>query len=99
MAKVSLPAVEVRMSPRAMKAVTTIDSKRLSSIVRSILDDPDANVDLGQVILKGGSVRFAVPRGAEMWKSTVWRRSGPIRPGEGLVDPVDIIQDFQRPGQ
>ena len=93
------PTAVVRVSKRSLKTAKTMDAATLSSIVQSILEDPTANADLSQVVLKGGRVRAALPGrapGDVAWTKTVWRRSGPIRPGEQLVDPADLVLPLAR---
>lgn len=80
---------------RTLQSASVLQDKTLVKMLETILRSPAAGKGLTSVILKGGEVKARDPSQGS-WTKTVWRRSGPIRPGEPLVRPADLTMKLRR---
>ena len=87
----------LRVPDATPETIRNLDTQSLAGTLQAILSEPGSEARINEVILSGGRVRVGGSLGkpGDPWLRTVWRRSGPIRPEDFLVDPIDIQQDIE----
>ena len=88
--------VVLQLPNTSPEAIRNLDTQSLAGVLQSILSDSASEGRINNVILRGGRVRIGGAPG-DPWLRTVWRRSGPIRPDEVLINP-EIEQNINRLG-
>ena len=88
--------VVLQLPDTSSDAIRSLDTQSLAGILQSILSDSASEARINNVILRGGRVRIGGKPG-DPWLKTVWRRSGPIRPDDIVINP-EIEQNIDRLG-
>lgn len=91
-----LKTAVVRLSDESVRTSKRVSAKTLAGVLEGMLKQPAVNASVSGIVLKGGTVKASTGDPGDPWLRTVWRRSGPIRPGDKLIDPAQLVS--KRPG-